>query len=47
MIEEKVFEQLCINKFHDNMQSYLQDPDKKKTVGLSCKKSLQKPALHK
>ncbi len=33
MIEEKVFEQLCINKFHDNMQSYLKDPDKKKTVG--------------
>ena len=33
MIEERVFEQLCINRFHDNMQSYLQDPDKKKTVG--------------
>lgn len=33
MIEERIFEQLCINKFHDNMQSYLKDPDKKKTVG--------------
>lgn len=33
MIEEIVFEQLCINKFHDNMQSYLKYPDKKNAVG--------------
>lgn len=33
MIEERVFEQLCINRFHENVKSYLQDPDKEKTVG--------------
>lgn len=32
MIEERIFEQLCINRFHDNMKCYLEEPDKKKAV---------------
>ena len=32
MIEERIFEQLCINRFHDNMKCYLEEPDKKEAV---------------
>lgn len=32
MIEERILEQLCISKFHDNMKYYLEEPDKKKAV---------------
>lgn len=47
MIEERVFEQLCINRFHDNMQSYLQDPDKRKTVGFIMQEVIAEAGITK
>lgn len=32
MIEERIFEQLCINRFCDNRRYYLEEPDKKEAV---------------
>lgn len=32
MIEERILEKLCINRFYDNRKYYLEEPDKKEAV---------------